>query len=167
MKTNLEFRLSDLPVIIAGFVILIGVLAWFKVQAATKRDLITTRITLATLQQGLLEYQDEFQQLPPLHGRGSDLQQFLADYQIARLSDHHLDRFMHEPNIIRFIRPANLVHGIIHLPNGRTFRGVVNVKDGFGDSIRYLPTQVVTWRAPCFASVPPGAVNNRDWIFSR
>ncbi len=167
MRTSLEFRASDLPVIIAGLVILIGVLAWFKVQAATKRDLITTRITLATLQQGLLEYQDEFHHLPPLHGSGSDLHQFLVDYQIARLSDHHHDRFMREPNITRFIRPANLVCGVIHLPNGRTFRGVVNVKDGFGNSIRYLPTQTITWRAPCFASTPPGAVNSRDWIFSR
>lgn len=167
MKTKFEFRSSDLPVVIAGLVILIGVFAWFKVQSATKRDLITTRITLATLQQGLLEYQDEFNHLPPLHGSGSPLHQFLVDYQIARLSDHHADNFMREPNITHFIRPANMVLGTIRLPDGRTFRGLVNVKDGFGNSIRYLPTQAITWRAPCFASVPPGAVNSRDWIFSR
>lgn len=166
MRTNIEFRISDLPIVVAGAVILIGVLAWFKVQAATKGDLITTRITLATLQQGLMEYQDAFHHLPPVHGHGTALHRFLVDYQIARLSGRP-GRFMREPNITRFIRPGNAVFGIIHLPNGRSFRGVVNVKDGFGNSIRYLPTQTITWRAPCFASTPPGAVNSRGWIFSR
>jgi hypothetical protein len=167
MRTNFQFRSSDIPVVLAGAVILIGVLAWFKVQAAAKRDLITTRITLATLQEGLMEYQHDFHHMPPLHGHGTALHQFLVDYQIARMTRPYQTPSVTDPNIMHYIRPGEVVRGTIHLPDGRSFRGVVNVKDGFGSSIRYLPTQTITWRAPCFASVPPGAANPQGWIYSR
>jgi hypothetical protein len=167
MRTNFQFRSSDIPILIAGAVILIGVMAWFKVQAAAKSELITTRITLATLQEGLMEYQHDFHHLPPMRGHGTNLHQFLVDYQIARMSCPNATSAVLGPDITHFIRPQEIVRGTIHLPNGRSFPGVVNVKDGFGGSIRYLPTQTITWRAPCFASVPPGATGHQNWIFSR
>ncbi len=167
MRNQFKFRASDIPVAVAGAVILIGVLAWFKAQAATKNDLITTRITLATLQEGLMEYQHDFHHMPPVHGHETALHQFLVDYQIARLTRKNQGSSATDPDVMDFIRPGNVVRGIIHLSDGRSFRGIVNVKDGFGGNIHYLPTQTVTWRAPCFASVPPGAAGRRGWIYSR
>ncbi len=172
MRPKFDFRSADLPVLVAGIVILTGVMAWFRVQAAEQTELVSTRITLATLQQALNQYESHFKRPPPLQGRKPALQQFLLDYQRAvyQRAFTYVNRTgqrVDQPDVLTFIRPGDAVRGTVHLPNGKSICGLVNVTDGFGRSIRYIPTQMISWRAPCFASVPPGTSRPSQWIYSR
>ena len=127
-----SIKASDLPILAAGLVIFLGVACWFHLRNEDSRRLVVTRITLATLQSALRQYERIADHAPRTIAGHTGIYGFLVAYQrqFARRDTAGHWKISHD-NLI-YLRRSVVQRGWISMPGGGRYYAVVAVKDGFG-----------------------------------
>ncbi len=161
-----RIKTSDLPILAAGLVIFFGVACWFHLRNEDSRRLVVTRITMATLQSALRQYERIADQAPRAIAGHPSIYGFLAAYQRQFARRDTAGHWKISHNDLIYLRRSVVQHGWISMSGGGRYYGVVNVKDGFGHPIHYFSNARQNWRAPCFTSRLPAIVGKTQWIYS-
>ncbi|MGC8624289.1 MAG: hypothetical protein ACP5VQ_03365 [Phycisphaerae bacterium] len=166
MKNRIHIKRSDLPIIAAGIVIVIGVLFWGHTEQKRTNAMTNTRITLASLQVALGQYQQFGGRIPKLLKGHPSIYSFLIAYQQFYARRNAAGQWQNSPHLLIYLRPELTAMGWIPMPQGGKMRGIVLVRDGFGHLIHFLNNPVKNRHAPCFAVKLPMEAGKSKWIYS-
>ncbi len=166
MVKRLGINRSELPVILAAVVIIIGVISWSHSEQKRTNAMTNTRITLASLQVAFQQYQEFGGPMPKMLAGRSSIYSFLAAYQQFYARRNGQGHWKNYPHLLIYLRPALTTLGWIPMPRGEKMRGMVCVRDGFGHLIHFLNNPAKNRHAPCFAVQLPMQAGLRKWIYS-
>jgi hypothetical protein len=166
MAARIHISRSELPVVLAAVVIIIGVICWNHTQQKRTDAMTNTRITLASLQVAYQQYTAFGGPMPKVLKGHSSIYSFLAAYQrfyARRNADGHWEN---SPHLLIYLRPRLTSMGWLSMPGGGKMRAIVDVRDGFGHRIHFLNDPAKNLHAPCFAVHLPEESGQRKWIYS-
>ncbi|MGC8541528.1 MAG: prepilin-type N-terminal cleavage/methylation domain-containing protein [Phycisphaerae bacterium] len=133
------FTIIEMLVVILIIVVLIAIVLAVGEQVRVKARLAVTHTELRNLQAALLKLHHQTNTYPP------DMAHFLVAYQ--QMHAYEVaggTTWQQHPNIITQLPATATVMGSIPPPNGTgTLTGVVEVLDGFGNPIQYMPPSSV------------------------
>ena len=166
MVKRMGINRSEVPVILAAVIIIIGVISWSHSEQKRTNAMTNTRITLASLQVAFQQYQEFGGPMPKLLAGRSSIYSFLAAYQQFYARRNGQGHWKNSPHLLIYLRPQLTTLGWIPMPKGGKMRGMVCVRDGFGHVIQFLNNPAKNRHAPCFAVQLPMQSGQRKWIYS-
>ncbi|MGC8540050.1 MAG: hypothetical protein ACP5QA_05395 [Phycisphaerae bacterium] len=166
MVKRMGIHRSELPVILAAVIIIIGVISWSHTEQKRTDAMTNTRITLASLQVAFQQYQEFGGPMPKLRPGHPSIYSFLAAYQRFYATRNAQGHWNNSPHLLIYLRPKLTTMGWIPMPGGGKMRGIVCVRDGFGHVIHFLNNPAKNLHAPCFAVELPMQSGQRKWIYS-
>ncbi len=166
MGKRITISRSELPIIAAALVIIIGVIFWGHAEQKRTNAMTNTRITLASLQVAFQQYQQFGGPMPKLIKGHSSIYSFLVAYQRFYAGHNAAGQWQNNPHLLIYLRPQLTTMGWIPMPKGGKMRGLVAVRDGFGHPIHFLNNPSKNIHAPCFAVHLPMQAGKSKWIYS-
>lgn len=166
MSKHIQISRSELPIIIAGIVIVIGMVCWSHAEQKRADAMTNTRITLASLQVAFGQYQQFGGPMPKLIKGHPSIYSFLAAYQRFYARRGADGQWKSSPHLLIYLRPQLTTIGWISMPKSEKMRGIVAVRDGFGHLIHFLNDPAKNIHAPCFAVKLPMEAGKTKWIYS-
>ncbi len=142
------FTIIEMLVVILVIVVLIAIVLAVGEQVRVKARLAVTHTELRNLQAALLQLHHQTNTYP------TDMAHFLVAYQQMHAFQTTGGAWQQHPNIITQLPATASVMGSIPPPGGGSglFTGVVEVLDGFGNPIQYMPPTSVN-SSPTFYPV--------------
>jgi|GEM_PF-2257241 len=165
MAKRIHISRSELPIIVAGIIIVLGVICWSHTQQKRTDAMTNTRITLASLQVAFQQYREFGGPMPKLAKGHSSIYSFLAAYQRFYARRNSAGHWENNPHLLIYLRRELTTMGWISMPGGGKMRAMVSVRDGFGHRIHFLNDPAKNIHAPCFAVHLPMVAGKRKWIY--
>jgi hypothetical protein len=166
MGKRIAISRSELPIVAAAFIIVIGVIFWSHAEQKRTNAMTNTRITLASLQVAFQQYQQFGGPMPKRIKGHSSIYSFLVAYQRFYASHNAAGQWQDNPHLLIYLRRELTSMGSIPMPHGTFMRGLVSVRDGFGHRIHFLNSLTKNIHAPCFAVHLPMQSGKSKWIYS-
>lgn len=166
MAKHIQFSRSELPIVLAAVIIIVGVMCWSHSEQKRTDAMANTRITLASLQVAFQQYQEFGGPMPKMLKGHPSIYSFLAAYQRFYARRNAAGQWKNNPHLLIYLRPKLTSLGWISMPGGGKMRAMVAVRDGFGHLIHFLNNPVKNIHAPCFAVHLPAESGTRKWLYS-
>jgi hypothetical protein len=166
MSNRIQISRSELPIVIAAIVIVVGMVCWSHAEQKRTNAMTNTRITLASLQVAFGQYRQFGGTMPKFIKGHPSIYSFLVAYQQFYARRGADGSWKNNPHLLIYIRPQLTTMGWIPMPKGKEMRGIVAVRDGFGDLIHFLNNPATNFHAPCFAVKLPMEAGKTKWIYS-